>query len=181
MVPSLSALLVPLLLAAASPAPAAEAAAPAAPSARANVSFTLIVGRVGGPEGTKERSYKFVGQDGSISRMLVGFRTPIPTKTAEGGADSIAYIYQNVGVTADLETQSLSGGRFLVSGQIEISGARAGDTSAAASTSAKPPMIGTFQQELHVVIPNGKKMRIAEGPDPESGTLYVDLRVDLLE
>ena len=176
MVASLPALLVPVLLAAASPAAAADA--PPA-SARANVAFTLTVGRAGGPEGTKERTYKFVGQDGAISRMLVGFRTPIPTKSSEDGR-SDAYIYQNVGVTADLEALSLTGGRFLVSGQVEISGARE-STAAAASAGTKPPMIGTFQQELHVVVPNGKKMRIAEGPDPESGTLYVDLRVDLLE
>jgi hypothetical protein len=173
-------LVVPFLLGA---LPVAAAEAPAPPEARANVSFTLTVGRVGGPTGTKERTYKFVGQDGSVSRMLVGFRTPLPTRSSEearGDAGSTAYIYQNVGVTADLDARSIDNGRFLVSGQVEISGAREG-APAESTPSGKPPMIGTFQQELHVVVANGKKIRIAEGPDPESGTLYVDLRVDRLE
>lgn len=178
MVRRVSALLVPFLLAAAPQAPAADAgAAPA--GAHANVSITLTVGRTGGPAGAKEKEYKFLGQEGTLSRILMGFRTPIPTRTSDEGhadAGSTAYVYQNVGVTADLEAQSISGGRFLVSGQVEISGAREGS-----SAGDKPPLIGTFQQELHVVVVNGKKVRVAEGPDPEAGTLYVDLRVDLLE
>ena len=185
MVPRVSSLLIPVLLVAASPALAADAGA-APPSARANVAFTLTVGRNGGPDGVKEKTYKFVGQEGAISRMLLGFRTPLPTRSGDdsrGDAGSTAYIYQNVGVTADLEAQSIAGGKFLVSGQIEISGARDGAASAVGATTAggKPPLIGTFQQELHVVVTNGKKVRVAEGPDPESGSLYIDLRVDLLE
>jgi hypothetical protein len=39
-------------------------------------------------------------------------------------------------------------------------------------------MITTFQQVLHVVVTLGQKIRVAEGPDPDGGTLYLDLRAD---
>jgi hypothetical protein len=108
---------------------------------------------------------------------------PIPTRAsddAEGANASTSYIYQNVGVTAALDTQEVGPGRFLVSGQVEVSGAREG-AAAVPSPAGKLPLIGTFQQAIRVVVANGKKLRVAEAPDPEAGTLYLELRVDLLE
>ncbi len=175
----LSALVLPAVLAAASSSPASDAAPPAAHS---NVSITLTVGRTGGPSGSADRIYKVLGQEGSPTRMLVGWRTPIPTRSSDeksGEPSSTSYVYQNVGVGGTFETQALGGGRLLVAGQIEISGAR--EASAAASSGGKPPLIGTFQQDLRVVVRSGEKLRVAEAPDPDGGTLYIDLRVDLLE
>jgi hypothetical protein len=175
-----SALLLPVLLAAGSPAASGE---PSAPAARPNVSITLTVGRTGGTAGSAEKVYKVLGQEGSTASMLMGWRTPIVTHSSaeeeHGQPPSASYVYQNIGVSADLETLALGGGRLLVSGQIEISGTR-GDA-VAASPGGKPPLIGTFQQALKIVLMNGKEQRIAEAPDPDGGTLYLDLRVDLLE
>lgn len=173
------ALLLPLVLAAAAPAASGDAAPPAVP---ANISITLIVGRAGGPPGFAEKAYKVLGHEGSTTRMLMGWRTPLPTRSSgdQGGeAASTSYVYQNVGVSADLETKSLGGERLLLTGQIEISGAREGP--AAIAGSGKPPVIATFQQALHVVLTNGEKLRVAEAPDPDGGTLYVDLRADRLK
>ena len=91
----------------------------------------------------------------------------------------MSYVYQNVGVSAHLEARILVDGRVLVSGQVEISGARESRTSGTALGNA--PLIGTFQQELRVVLREGKRLRVSEAPDPEAGTLYLDLEVDLLE
>jgi hypothetical protein len=179
MISRASALLLSFVLVTVAAAASEEESAP--PAAGSNVAITLTVGRAGGAAGAKEKAYRFVGQDGAVSRILMGWRTPLPTRTADDKASdgaSTSYIYQNVGVTADLNAQSVGGGRFLVSGQIEVSGSRDAPT---VGEAGKPPLIGTFQQALDVVVTNGKKLRIAEGPDPESGTLYIDLRVDLLE
>ncbi len=177
MLPPALAVLLPVLLASAAPA----ANAPAAAEVRDNVSITLIVGRVGGTTQPGERTYRFVGQDGKPARVLMGWRTPIPTRASDlkpGESPATSYVYQNIGLTADLQTQALGAGRFLVSGQIEISGVR---ESPELTSCEKPPLIGTFNQALQVVVQSGKKVRIAEGPDPEKGNLYLDLRVDLLE
>jgi len=153
-----------------------------APTAHANLQLTLTVGRTGGPSGPTSKIYKLLGQEGSITRMLMGWKTPIPTRSAggENGAPAAtSFVYQNVGVTADFETVALTDGRFFVSGQVEISGAR--EEQAGHASDGKPPLIGTFQQSLKVVLADGKKLRIAEGPDPDQGVLYVDLQVDLLK
>lgn len=172
-----SKILIPVLFVA-----SAFAAEAPAPGAHPNVQITLTVGRNGGPAGPVSKVYKVLGQEGSISRMLMGWKAPIPTRSAEdpsGGPASMSYVYQNVGVSADLETTALANGLLFVSGQIEISGAREGAPQPAAGS--KPPMIGTFQQALKIVVADGKKVRVAEGPDPEVGTLFVDLQVDVLK
>lgn len=175
-----STLLLPLVVAASGPAVLAESAAPVV--AKANVSITLIVGRQGGAAGTGEKSYRVLGQEGSKMSMLMGWRTPIPTRSSgENGAASptMSYVYQNVGVSGTFETQALGGGRYLVNGQVEISGAQ--EAPAATAPGGTPPLIGTFQQELRVVVTKGQKLRVAEAPGPEGGMLYLDLRLDLLD
>jgi hypothetical protein len=173
----LCSLLVATVALAAPPPPEGSAPAGVPP----NIKVTLFVGKSGGPAAAEDKVYRIVGQAGDPLRMLMGWRAPIPTRQSSGeGADAATnFIYQNIGVSADLQTDVLTNGRFAVHGQIEISGARGaplGDV-----TSAKPILIGTFQQALRVVVAPGKRMRVAEGPDPEGGTLHLDLQVDLVE
>jgi len=154
----------------------------AAPSVAPNVAVTLIVGKAGGPSGADEKTYRMLGQAGSASRMLVGWRAPIPTRhsAAESAeAPSMSFVYQNIGVSADLQTDILPDRRLLVHGQVEISGARG--ASLGELTSTKPTLIGTFQQALHVVVAPGKRLRVAEAPDPDGGTVHLDLQVDIVE
>jgi hypothetical protein len=171
------ALLVPLVLAAAEPPAKGELSG--APGR--NIAVALTVGRAGGPGGPSEKTYRLLGQDGSKSRMLVGWRAPIPTRYAvEEGREpsSTSFVYQNVGVSADLMTQVLPDARVLIDGQVEVSAARGALGEAAGG---KAPLIGTFQQVLRVTLREGKRLRVAEGPDPEGGTMYLDLEVDILE
>ena len=135
------------------------------------------------------KTYKFVGQDGKPASMLMGWRTPIPTRSSDkeqSESSATSYVYQNIGMTADLMTRNVGKDRYLVNGRIEISGTRDGVGAAAAAAAAgappgKPPLIGTFNQALNVAVSIGKKVRVAEVPDPEGGSLFVDLRVDRLE
>jgi hypothetical protein len=43
------------------------------------------------------------------------------------------------------------------------------------------PLIGTFQQDLNVLLRAGKPLRIAEVPDPEGGTMYLELSAEVLD
>ena len=160
--------------------PAPESASAGAP--QPNVAVTLFVGKSGGPTGNDEKKYRMLGQAGSSSRMLMGWRAPIPTRQSAADASeagSTSFIYQNIGVSSDLQVDVLSDRRLAVHGQVEISGARGaplGDL-----TSSKPTLIGTFQQALRVVVTAGKRVRVAEAPDPEGGTVHLDIQVDLVE
>jgi hypothetical protein len=175
---SLMSLVFVTVLAAAAAAPPAEGGS----NEPANVAVTLIVGQKGGASGGSEKTYRMLGQDGAPARMLMGWRAPIPTRQSADdpeAAPSTSFIYQNVGVSADLRTDILDGGRVLVDGTIEISGPRGGQLGE--MSSGKPPLIGTFQQALRVVLQQGKRLRVAEAPDPDGGTVYLDLQADLLE
>lgn len=146
-----------------------------------NVQITLTISKTGGSSGPT-RVFKMIGQDDSDAMMMVGWRTPIPTMSAEredaGKPPVTSYIYQNVGVNAKLSIKVLDQGRIVLRGAIEISGAR--ESQVADSSGQKAPLIGTFQQNLSVVLTEGKKMRIAEAPDPEGGTVSLDIDATVL-
>jgi hypothetical protein len=163
--------------------PPPEAQAPN-PSAGANIAITLTVGRTGGSGGPSEKVYRMMGRDDSMSRLLMGWRMPIPTRVTGEGAEAtpaVNVVYQNVGVSADLRTDLVKAGVVRLRGEVEVSGLRETQATGAMGAGGKAPLIGTFQQSLDVVLKEGKKQRVAEVPDPESGTLYLDLEVDILE
>jgi hypothetical protein len=146
-----------------------------------NVLITLTVSKTGGT-GPGEKIYKMMGQDRSDANMMVGWRTPIPTTSAAsddtGKAPTTNYIYQNVGIQAKLSIRILDKGRIWLKGGIEISGAR--DSQVGKSAEGAPPMIGTFQQTLSAVVAEGKKLRVAEGPDPTGGIVSLDIEATTL-
>ena len=159
---------------------AAETADTQAPSPAANVSLTLTVGNVGG-KSPFERKYRVLTQDRAVASLLMGWRTPIPMTsgaTDDGGKAVTTFTYQNIGVSSSLRVTTVGSAKVAVDGDIEVSGAREGPAVDASGT--KAPIIGTFQQHLQVVATEGHKLRVAEVPDPEGGTLYLDLEVDVL-
>jgi hypothetical protein len=144
----------------------------------ANVLLTLTIGEV--KEGPR-RDYKIVTRSGEAASLLVGWRTPIPT-VRSGDADSgepvTSYVYQNVGMTARLRPTLLPDGRLRLDGEIEISGSKKSDV---VETPDEMPVIGTFQQNLDVIVKRGEPLRVAEVPDPEGGQLYLELEARLLD
>ena len=166
------------LLAGARPTLAAE---PQPGSAR-NVQITITTGNTERRD-VPVRSYRLLCREGAPrARMMVGWRTPIPTARggAEGGSEKpvTTFVYQNVGVTAQLETRMTSPSSIEVDGVIEISAARG---IPGVELPPDMPVIGTFQQELAVVLAPGKPLRVAEVPDPDGGTLYLQLEARVLE
>ncbi|HXV77167.1 MAG TPA: hypothetical protein VD788_12690 [Candidatus Polarisedimenticolaceae bacterium] len=168
-----------LLLACCLPCPTSSAAEPTETEAVGpNVRITLTVGDVDPGAQPVVRTYRLLTRDGGEpSRMLMGWRTPIPM--SKGAGDELSYVYQNVGMTAQIRTTVRAGGTVLVSGEVEISGAR----QAIEGMQIPPhlPVIGTFQQDLSVSLEPGKPLRVAEVPDPEGGTMYLELTAEVLD
>jgi hypothetical protein len=175
--PRTTALLLSLALLA---GPAAVAAnEPATGPLDANYRVTLKIGDAESQSGFRERIYRTVARPGEPTELMMGWRTPIPSKrqevTAGGEIPVTAYTYQNVGVTGHYEL-NLAGDKVLLRLQIEVSGAKEVVEQAGA-----PPTIGTFQQQLVVLLSNGKPLRIAEVPDHEGGSLFLEVTAEKLD
>ena len=156
-----------------------------APVPSNNVAITITVGDTV-PEdgkGPGEKSYRMVTLTDRSTSLLMGWRMPIPSTLQPDddpdGAPVTSYVYQNVGMSARLRIWMLDDGRILVDGGIEVSGKR--DEPEAEKYEAGLPIIGTFQQDLYLVMRDGKKLRVAEVPDPEGGTIYIDMQVDVMK
>ena len=170
-------LLVTVLLGQTSIALAQDTQTAAAVEPAPNVTITLTVGDTEAKSGQSERPYRMVARAGGRpARLLIGWRMPIPTTQSTDGDDDddpvMTYVYQNIGMSADIEARVLEDGRIMLHGMIELSGSR--DETPAAPAAGSPPIIGTFQQGLHVVLEDGKSLRVAEVPDLEGGTLYLE-------
>lgn len=164
------------------PVLAEESGEPVPPYIGPNIKITLTVGDVDAGK-TSEKIYKLLARDGaSKARMLMGWRTPIPTTSGvgdDGSAPVTSYTYQNVGMTAVLEAKLVADGRVLVSGVVELSGAR-GQGPEGMQAPQNAPIIGTFQQDLNVLLQPGQALRVAEVPDLDQGTLYLELSAEVL-
>ena len=157
---------------------AGQDAASGSPQMGQNVLVTLTISKTGG-DTAPPRVFKLLGQHDSEAMMMVGWRTPIPMVSAPkddpGKAPVTSYVYQNVGVNAKLTIRVLDQGKIHLRGGIEISGAREGHV----ADGQQAPLIGTFQQTLSVVVADGKKVRIAEAPDPEGGTVSLEIEASV--
>ena len=179
MVVAVAALLAPAV--SAQDAVAQEKSAPST-----NVAITITVGDTvpEDGEGPDERNFRMVMlAAGRSTNLLVGWRMPIPsTRQPDDDPDAApvtSYIYQNVGMSARLKPSRLEDVRFLVVGSIEVSGKR--NEPEAERNEAGLPIIGTFQQDIYLVLRDGKKLRVAEVPDPEGGMIYIELQLDVMK
>jgi hypothetical protein len=147
-----------------------------------NIRVTLTIGDSESKSGFRERNYRTIARIHQRTELMMGWRTPIPQKrrevTTDGDAPVIAYTYQNIGVTGQLELDMI-GDKILANLQVEVSGPKEGAGEAARSDA--PPIIGTFQQQLVVVLTDGKSLRIAEVPDHEGGSLYLEVTAEVLD
>lgn len=144
-----------------------------------NIRVILRTGDIG-EDGTKvNREWTMMARDrGRPASMLMGWRTPIPTATTVGedpdAQPMTSYSYQNIGMSAQVETVILPNGKVLLVGQFELSGGRDQPPTEATETDDLP-VIGTFQQSLNVILEPGKPVRVAEVPDHDGGTLFLEL------
>jgi hypothetical protein len=149
-----------------------------------NVEITITVGDTQVQSGPKENIYRMVARaEGRPAQLLMGWRMPIPTTKARGDDDASApvtsYVYQNIGMSASLEARVLDAEKIQLVGTIEVSGRR--EAELAQPEVEGMPVIGTFQQGVNVVLKTGKAMRIAEVPDPDGGTLYLQIQAKIMD
>jgi hypothetical protein len=130
-----------------------------------------------------EKTYRVVAQgDDTRTRLLTGWRVPIPTTTsrAEGDCGSeTTYSYQNVGLTADVRAKVFPGNRVALRGEIEVSGAK--ESLRDKTGASRAPMIGTFEQSFHVLLDEGSPLELAAVANPDGGALSLRLQADILD
>lgn len=162
-------------------APLTTATAQEVPTLGPNLMITLHVGGTDPGVGPVDRTYKMAAISGRPADILMGWRTPIPAETQvdPDGEPVTTYVYQNVGMSATINAVALDGGRVHLKGQIEISGKEAKDENTASD--GRPPVIGTFQQAVQVILQDGQPMRVAEVPDPDGGTHFLEITVEVLK
>ena len=93
-----------------------------------NIGVTITVGEIEDDGSKPNRSYKMMTRSGSNAELLIGWRTPIPTATSDpdgdDGADVTSFVYQNIGMTANIEvrprTLNLESNGKWVTGRIEL-------------------------------------------------------------
>lgn len=145
-----------------------------------NVLITITVDE---GQGNPERSYRLVVRgDNSDSRLMTGWRVPIPSTTYRGqdenveAATSTSYTYQNVGLTAELRARVLSDKQVVLKGNIELSAAKESTGTRAGAA----PTIGTFDQQFNVLLDNGKPLELAQVSNPEGGAVSIRVEANLM-
>ena len=133
------------------------------------------------PDGKKMlKSREIVAQEGSRSRLLIGSRVPIPVSdvshdAGDGVKPVTTYSYQNIGFSAELRAWILPDGKIGVEAAIEssqISPETAGDSH---------PVILTYQQNVQVVLEDGKPMDVTRVEDPERVNGRFEIEAEILE
>ena len=152
---------------------------------KANVQFELSLTDTNDVGETTDRSVEALALDGTRIRLMTGWRIPIPTTTFNSantvGSDIVpvtSYQYQDVGVSASLESRVVRGDKIRVSGQIEVSAIQQGD---ADSSRANAPKVGTFSHEFDVILADGVETTLAEVPKPGGGSLSLALAASILD
>jgi hypothetical protein len=175
------------LLAAAVSVPAVRAAAPAPGDGEVppNVRISIELGRIAAGGKTSATSYQIVvAANGEAAEMESNSRVPIPTtvfNTSKADGDKIvpvtSFTYQNVGFTARLRVSVDPGSRLLVSGKVDSSFILDGQTG---GDPAQPPRIESLSQELNLLLHDGKPLRVTTIGDGGTGSLYMEIKAELL-
>jgi len=145
-----------------------------------NVLITITVDE---GKGNPERTYRLVLRgDNSDSRLMTGWRVPIPSTTHRGqddnmeAATSTSYTYQNVGLTAELRARVLSDKQVVLRGDIEVSAAKESTGIRAGAA----PTIGTFNQRFNVLLDDGEPLELAQVANPEGGAVSIRVEASLM-
>lgn len=144
------------------------------------VTITYDTTEAGGKKVVTTR--EVVAQERSRATLLIGSRVPIATTRAQGDGEDddgstpvTSYTYQNVGFSADLRAWVLPDGRISLEAQMESS--RVSPHSA----DAEHPVILTYQQQIQVVLEEGKPMRVTRVEDPERLSGHFELTAEVVE
>lgn len=129
---------------------------------------------------TVDHSYRVLSLDGRSAELLTGWRYPIPTSEATAAAnvsEVTSFSYQNVGVSANIDTRIIEQDRIQLRGVVEISDVEPGPTFAGRAA----PKLGTFRHRFHVVLADGASQLISQVPKPGGGSASLELTAQILD
>jgi len=129
----------------------------------------------GGTRMVKTR--EVVAQEGSRSRLLIGSRVPIAMAEVSGDDDEepvITYAYQNIGFSAELRAWVLPNGKISVEAEIESS------QISPETADSEHPVILTYQQQVQVVLEDGKPMNVTRVEDPERVNGHFEITAEIV-
>jgi hypothetical protein len=148
-----------------------------------NVRFTLTIVNSGPGREASERSVHALALDGRTTRLLTGWRLPIPTTTfntsTSVGSDVVpvtSYQYQDVGVAVRLEGRIVAERRIRVRGKAEVSSV---EDASPSPTPPSTPSIGTFDHEFEIILDDGVESKLVEVPRPDGGSIGLRLAAEI--
>ena len=140
-----------------------------------NLLFTLTIADQSGDGERTERSVRLLAFNGRPTKLLTGWRHPIPTTrfntsnaTGTGAIVPVtSYSYQDVGVMVSLKGWTVSEDRIRVEGRVEVSAVKEG----AEPADSTLPKVGTFNHEFDVILTDGVEQVLAEAPRPAEASI----------
>ena len=164
------------LLTAAGPALAGDADSKSPAPGNIVLKVTLTQGGPGAPSASK--TYEVVAAAGEPVRLNVGMRYPFPATKVEPDkniAPIVAFSYQNIGFIMDAVMKVAADGKITVDGTFESS-----QILETATARTGQPVIGTFNQTVHVRLTPGKPMQLHRVSETTDSTVSLTLVADLL-
>ena len=159
--------LISLALLVASAVAAAEEPGPPPP----NVRVTIRLGRLEQGKPRLLKTYNLVVGDTRSAKLLSGARVPLPVggDPAEKGA---AFVYQNIGFSADVTVYLVGGGKIRIHAELE-------DSRLAETVAGRPPVVETRQLSFNSVVADGQPVEVTrvEGEADPSGFVEVEAKV----
>jgi hypothetical protein len=138
-----------------------------------NVHLTFEIGQSQGSHAETPRVYQVVSMlDGKV-QSVYGGKIPLPAMAGPNAG----YSYQNVGVTLNYATRQSAEGAIELDARIE--GTLLPPSDAPADRNV-PPAFGTFSHDFHVLLANGKTVRVIDVGETDKARHYLDVRADVL-
>ena len=137
------------------------------------VKFTITHQNSDGSQ--SDKVYELMTIEGHPTELLAGWRVPIVSRqVADSGnlqAASVgsSFIYQNVGVTIQVETMTLGKERVRLNGQIELSHLEQDTDTGPVAT----PKIGTFHQMFQAILTDGEPVTVSRAPKMDRGSIAI--------
>jgi hypothetical protein len=145
-----------------------------------NIRVTIRYDTVDADGKKMSKTREVVAQEGSRSRLLIGSRVPIPvsegSREEDGGVAPVrTYAYQNIGFSAEIRAWILPNGKIGLEAEIESSQV------SPETASDEHPVILTYQQNVQVVLENGKPMNVTRVEDPERVNGRFEIEAEIIK
>ena len=145
-----------------------------------NIRVTIRYDTVDADGKKMSKTREVVAQEGSRSRLLIGSRVPIPvskgSREEDGGVAPVrTYAYQNIGFTAEIRAWILPNGKIGLEAEIESSQV------SPETARDEHPVILTYQQNVQVVLEDGKPMNVTRVEDPERVNGRFEIEAEIIK